>query len=313
MSPRRGRTAAALPAPYDAVLEAYRVGLVHTPLAADSRTKYAGRVRGYLVWLAEGGGADVLGDPLQHEAARDGAVRNYKRWLKSQHRTPATINNHLAALSDFYTRLGLGAHQARTEVLPLRAPAALDPHQTRRYLRAVEACPSPRDRAIALLPYYAGLRIGEVVALDLVDIRLSSREGELIVAGKERDGGRQRTLPIHPGLHTVLALWLRHRTTVTGDDQAAVFLNHRGGRLTDRAARTIITSLGAAADLTVDDEPFGPHVLRHTFAIQLVRTGIELVTVADLLGHTRLETTRLYTQPTSTSRAATRGSLATDH
>ncbi|CAO5185833.1 Integrase [Frankia sp. AiPs1] len=310
---RRGRTAAALPAPYDAVLDTYVVQLVHAPLAVDSRAKYASRVRGYLAWLVDGGAVDVLGDPLQNRAARDGAVRDYKRWLKSQRRTPATINNHLAALSDFYVRLGLGAHQARTEVLPLRAPAALDARQTRRYLRAVEACPSPRDRAIALLPYYAGLRIGEVVALDLLDIRLSARKGELAVTGKGRDGGRQRTLPIHPDLRTVLASWLDHRATLIGADQTAVFLNRRGGRLTDRAARTIITDLGATADLTIDDEPFGPHVLRHTFATQLVRKGIDLVIVADLMGHSRLETTRIYTQPTSTDRAVALGTLITDH
>jgi site-specific recombinase XerD len=309
---RRGRAPAALPAPYDAVLDSYVAQLAHAPLAAESRTKYAGRVRGYLAWLAEGGAIDALGDPLTRPAARDGAVRDFKRHLKAERRKPTTVNNHLAALADFYTRLGLGPHHVTTEVLPMRAPAALDARQARRYLRAVEACPSARDRALALLPYYTGLRIGEVVALDLLDVRLSARKGELVVTGKGRDGGRQRTLPVHTELRLALTAWLDQRTALPGADTAAVFLNRRGGRLTDRAARTVITDLGTEADLTVDGDEFGPHILRHTFATQLVRKGTDLVIVADLMGHSRLETTRIYTQPTDADRAAALSLLLTD-
>ncbi|KQC34739.1 hypothetical protein UK82_30435 [Frankia sp. ACN1ag] len=301
-----------MPAPYDTVLDRYVAQLAHAPLGADSRDKYAGRVRGYLAWLAAGGAVDVLGDPLAHPSARDGAVRDFKRHLKAERRKPTTVNNHLAALADFYTRLGLGPHHVTTEVLPSRAPAALDARQVRRYLRAVEACPSARDRALALLPYYAGMRIGEVVALDLLDVRLSARKGELVVTGKGRDGGRQRTLPVHAELRLVLAAWLDQRAALPGADTTAVFLNLRGGRLTDRAARTVITDLGTDADLTIDGDQFGPHVLRHTFATQMVRQGVDLVIVADLMGHSRLETTRIYTQPTDTDRDAALGLLLTD-
>ena len=62
----------------------------------------------------------------------------------------------------------------------------------------------------------------------------------------------------------------------------------------------------------IGSHEFGPHVLRHTFATQLVRQGIDLVIVADLMGHSRLETTRIYTQPTDADRAAALGLLLTD-
>jgi site-specific recombinase XerD len=305
MPRRRGRAPTPLPAPYDVVHKRYAELLATAPLAAGTREEYASRVRCYLAWLAQAGAAlSVTGDPLTSPTCRDGAVRDYRIWLKTQCRSPATVNNSLAALTDFYGRIGLGAPHARSEVLPLRAPVALDTRQTTRYLRAVEAHASPRDRAIALLPYYAGLRIGEVVALDLADLRLSVRRGEVVV-GKGRDGGRQRILPVHATLRTVLATWLEVRAGLFGADATtAVFLNHRGGRITGRAARTIITDLGAHAALTDAGEPFGPHTLRHTFATQMVRDGVDLVIVADLLGHTRLETTRLYTQPTAADRAA---------
>jgi site-specific recombinase XerD len=74
-----------------------------------------------------------------------------------------------------------------------------------------------------------------------------------------------------------------------------VVLNRRGGRLSDRSVRSIIERLGELAGL--DEDPldhFGPHVLRHTFGTQLVRAGIDLVTVAELMGHARLEDPHLH-------------------
>lgn len=94
----------------------------------------------------------------------------------------------------------------------------------------------------------------------------------------------------------------------------SLLLNARGGRLSDRAARTIITRLGEAAGLADDpNEGFGPHVLRHTFATQLVRAGTDLVLVAELLGHARLDTTRIYSLPTDANRAAALVALLSDH
>jgi site-specific recombinase XerD len=70
------------------------------------------------------------------------------------------------------------------------------------------------------------------------------------------------------------------------------------GPISDRYAREIIEGLGRLAGLDAErSEPFGPHVLRHTFGTQLVRGGVDLVTLAELMGHARLETTRLYTLP----------------
>lgn len=191
-----GRPADPLPAGYAAALAGYAAALASAPLAADSRANYLSRVRGYLHWLAA---ADVAGDPLAAPAARDWAVRDYRVWLKTvAGRPPTTVNNTLAALDDFSTRGGLRPAAARREPLARRAPRALDERAARRSLREAERCP-PRDRLLALLPYYAGLRVGEVVALDVADVRLSARKGELVVrAGKGRDGGKRRSLPAHP-------------------------------------------------------------------------------------------------------------------
>lgn len=133
------------------------------------------------------------GDPLADPPARDGAARDYRTWLQTvAGRKPSTINVILAAIADFYTRRGLGAPDVRRLDLPQVAPRALD---VTRWLRTVERWLNPRDRVIALIPFHAGLRLGEVVALD--DIRLSARKWLIIVRmGKGRAAFRSPPVKI---------------------------------------------------------------------------------------------------------------------
>ncbi len=120
--------------------------------------------------------------------------------------------------------------------------------------------------------------------------RLSSaRKGTLRIYGK---GERVRDIPIHPQLRSALAGWLDERPGWPGAQiTPALFLNQRGQRLSAKGAHDVITGLAAAAGLDGDATT---HVLRHTFATTLVRGGTDLVIVAELLGHARLETTRGY-------------------
>ncbi|WP_326640327.1 tyrosine-type recombinase/integrase [Streptosporangium sp. NBC_01755] len=312
----RGRRPAQLPPPYDRALADYGIALEGSPLADSSRAKYLSRVRGFLAFVAEASADGMLdGDPLADPAAAAWAVRDYRRHLKNGRRAPITIDNVLAAVDDFHARAALAVTPARRERAVRRtAPKALDERRVRRYLREVEKNASTRDAVIALLPYLAGLRIGEVVALEVADVRLSARKGELRVLGKGHGGGKIRTVDLHPDLRTALQAWLQERATWPGAAGAALVLNVRGGRLSDRAARDIIVRLGAAAGINDDvAEPFGPHVLRHTFGTQLVRAGKDLILVAELMGHERLDTTRQYTLPTSADRAAALEALITDH
>ena len=171
-----------------------------------------------------------------------------------------------------------------------------------------------RNKVMALLPYYAGLRIGEVVGLDVDDIAISVRNGQMRVLGKGRDGGKVRNVPIHAELRPRLQAWLTERRSWRGAEATpALLLNARGGRISDRYAREIIEGLGRLAGFEADRaDPFGPHVLRHTFGTQLVRGGVDLVTVAELMGHARLDTTRIYTLPTKADRERALDALLTD-
>ena len=111
---------------------------------------------------------------------------------------------------------------------------------------------NPRDRVLALLPFYAGLRLGEVVALDLDDIRLSARKGLIIVRmGK---GGKYREIPVHPQLRPGLALWIddERPNWIGADTNPALLLNQKGGRLGARGADAILGAI--AEEARINDE-----------------------------------------------------------
>jgi len=272
------------------LLAKYANHLQRSPLTGHSPRTYLGAVRTYLGWLEQ---APVDGDPLNDAAAKDWAVRDYRSHLVTvAKRATATVNKHLAALQDFYVWRGLGRPQGvKRHQVPRHAPKALKPRAKLRYLRAVEAWPSARDRAIALLPLYAGARIAEIRALDVADVRLSARKGELHLVGK---GEKSRTVPVHQKLREALAAWIAERPSKPGADSAALFTSVRATRMTTDAIADVIKAITSAAGL---DDDVTSRVLRHTFGTELTRDGVDLVTVAELMGHASLETTRLYTRP----------------
>lgn len=287
---RRGREAVDLPAPYAELMDDYTEALRSTTLAAQTRRTYASKARQYLAWLATTG-AD--GKPLHAPDARDRAVREYRNHLEAVlERKPATVNNALAAVDDLYVRRGMGPAGAPRAEVTSSVPKTLSAGDAVRFVRAADALPVPRDAAIALVPFYAGARIAEVVGLDLDDVQLKARGSRLRIRG---GGGRVRELPIHSHLRAALRGWLAERPSWPGADGPELFLNRSGKRLSVRGAHDVITAASRRAGLDGDATAL---VLRHTFATRLARGGTNLVVIAEMLGHARLETTRKYARPT---------------
>ena len=305
---RRGRTPTPLPEPYAAVLADYAAAVERADMTTEARRTYVSRVRVYLAWLAA---VDVDGDPLTDPAAAVWAARDYKAHLHGVlKRAPATVNAALAAVSDLALRRGLGkldgAAVTRLDLPARRAPKALVGRDDTRWQRAAQAA-APRDRALAAVMRFAGARIAEAVGLDLDDLPTTQRRRRLRIRGK---GRKNRSVPVHPELAASLDLWLADRRTWPGADTSpALFLNRAGGRLSLRAADEVIGAIAAAAGLA---ELVTPHVLRHTFGTDLVRSGVDLVTVAELLGHASLDSTRIYTLPTDDDLDAAIGRLTVD-
>src|SRR5664280_995156 len=147
----------------DAVVAEYAAWLGRQPLAGRSRDAYLAQMRGFLTtWLA---GSERGGAALVEPGVRDRAVRDYKRHVQTaRHWAPSTVNQALAAIDSFYRSIGVGRPEVAREELARVAPRALAKANQRRFLRAVEGCPSARDRAIATVFFYTGLRLSELAA-----------------------------------------------------------------------------------------------------------------------------------------------------
>ncbi len=254
--------------------------------------------RAYARWLAQFSlflqqSGRSLTDVMADEHERSFGTRDFRVFLRhSRKLAPASVNQALAALHTFCQFNGVGVPQVRREDLPQLAPRALSPDEQRRLLRAVERLELSRDKAIAYTLFYTGLRIGECAALDLADVIVSDRRGKLIVwKGK---GDRQREVPLHPLARQALLAWKQERTERFGGSASpAFFLNYQGGRLSARSIDSLMDRVGDEAGVALS-----AHVLRHTFATNLIRGGQDLVLVAEMTGHARLETVRRYSLPT---------------
>ena len=287
-------------------LSAYETWLERQPLSENTRRTYSSQVSRYCDYLA---GRQVKhGDPLNDPHARNYAVRDYKTYIKKKRRSmPSTVNLALAAIDHFYRFLGLGDADVRREELPQQAPRALEPEQQVAFLRAIERCPSTRDQAIAVLLFYTGIRLGECANLDMDDVRISARKGVVIIRSGKGDAYRE--VPLNAQARKALDAWLAERgENPKKGSETALFLNRQGQRLSTRSIDTVVRKQGGEVGLTLS-----AHVLRHTCLTNLVRKGHDLVLVADIAGHKRLETTRRYSLPSEKDRAAAMEDIQVEH
>ena len=271
--------------------------LERAPLAPRTKDAYGQHVAAYGAWLAgRRDGAKALADPK----ARDYAARDFKRHLKVDRGwKPASVNLALAAVDHFNRFLGLGPANVKREPLAQAAPRALSIDQQRELVRAAEDS-RPRDRAIVTLLLYTALRLHELVALDVDDVSISARKGLLVV--KSGKGDLYREVPLNPSSRQALTDWLRERAAADGE--RALFIGPQGRRLSARAVDLVVRSVAARAELKLS-----AHTLRHTCVTNLVRSGNDLVLVAELAGHRRLETTRRYSLPSAADRQAAMDAL----
>jgi integrase/recombinase XerC len=151
--------------------------------------------------------------------------------------------------------------------------------------RLIEAAAGVRDRALLETLYGAGLRVSELVGLDLEDLDLE--RGIARVRGK---GRKERLAPLGGAAVRELRAWLEARPR--GEQARAVFTNARGGRLTARSVHRVVKACAARAGV---DARVRPHALRHSFATHLLDRGANLREVQELLGHKNLATTQVYT------------------
>lgn len=243
---------------------------------------------------------EFLSRPAESVSAAEAdvlAVRSYLAHLRARGLSKTSVGRHLSALRTFFRFL---AREGKGMSNPARAVAT--PRATRplpRTLSVTEAAAvveahegdkplCARDRALLELLYATGLRVSELVGLDLPDVDLASRQLRTLGKGK-----KERIVPFGEKAASALRDYLRERPQPKGRKEAdALFLNPGGGRLTDRSVRRILTHAVRLAGLS---RTASPHALRHSFATHLLAAGADLRSIQEMLGHASLSTTQKYT------------------
>ncbi|MGH9638715.1 MAG: site-specific tyrosine recombinase/integron integrase [Bryobacteraceae bacterium] len=240
-------------------------------------------------------GADALAiEQLDLPLMREWLASLYDRKLAD-----LSVRRNLAAVRSMFKFLrqeGIletnAAARLRTPKAKQRLPEVMSAEKTNRLIDAVEAGepvekPSrERDLAILELLYGCGIRVGELVGVDLNDMDLG--EGWLRVRGK---GNKERQVPIGERAAAAVEQYLAARHALP--EEPALFLNSRKKRLSDRQVRRLVKFYALAA---TGDSSVHPHSFRHAYATHLLNDGADLRSIQELLGHARLSTTQKYTQ-----------------
>lgn len=251
----------------------------------------------FLAFLAEVQGVDPsLADPMAIDSKR---LRRYSAWLSSREYAASTVARRLASLRSFFryhrrqgTLSGDPAGGLRNPKQPKRLPKLLRVDEIVAFLDHLPT-DTPfgvRDRAMFETLYGGGLRVSELVGLNLDDL-----DPDQLLARVRGKGRRERLCPVGPMAFTWLLRWVQLRAPKRSGEPA-LLLNRFGGRLSARSVGRLLEEHLTAQGL---DPAASPHTLRHSFATHLLDRGADLRSVQELLGHKSLATTQIYTHLTS--------------
>ena len=229
------------------------------------------------------------------EALEPAQVRRLAALLHARGASPRTLALTLSAWRGLYRWLARHRGFAANPVLGIRAPKASRPlpkalsvESAQRLLEGEkeESPPGVQDAAMFELLYSSGLRVGELIALNLAD---DPAQGEVTVTGK---GSKTRTVPVGAKAREALHQWLRVRSQLASADEKALFVGARGKRI---SPGRVWQRLDAWAKRRGLPEHVHPHMLRHSFATHMLQSSQDLRAVQELLGHASISTTQVYT------------------
>ncbi|TSA49016.1 MAG: tyrosine recombinase XerC [Nitrosomonadales bacterium] len=222
-------------------------------------------------------------------------IRRFVAALHGKGLSGKSLARMLSAWRGFYHYLTRRQNFPANPCIGMRAPKsakalpqALSPEQAGRLLEICDDSPlALRDKAIFELFYSSGLRLAELVGLDVDGLDLA--DGTVTVTGK---GSKTRIVPVGSHAATALRTWLAQRALMARAGEHALFVNQRGTRLTPRAVQYRIKSWAIKQGISSDVHP---HVLRHSFASHVLQSSGDLRAVQEMLGHANISTTQIYT------------------
>lgn len=238
----------------------------------------------------------LVSSPIDPNSLSSDAVRAYLQWLDQKGNKPSSLARKLAAVRSFYrylSRRGMVNDNPVDGMRTPKQPKLLPRVLTKDDADALMTFPagltvwSLRDRALLETLYSTGARVGELVALDIGDVR--ELEGLVRLQGK---GRKERIVPIgEMALDAIRRYRLSLPLPSAGVPPRALFCNQRGGRLTSRSVARVVNRYSSR----LAGGAVSPHALRHSFATHLLDEGADLRSIQEMLGHASLRTTQRYT------------------
>ena len=273
------------------MLTAYETYLTKVKQAsANTVFSYMRDIRQFSDWL-------LHNESLNVAQAAQVNISTYLAYLQEQGRSAATVSRSLASLKNFYAYLVSNGFLEQSPVTgeihvergEKKMPQILSGKEVE-LLLAQPACVDPkgyRDKAMLEIMYATGIRVSELIDLNIDDVNLEL--GSIRCAGSKKS----RAIPLYPAALKALAVYLREvRAVMLADpDEKALFVNVGGSRMSRQGFWKILKHYQAKAGIEKD---ITPHTLRHSFAVHLLENGADLGSVQELMGHSDISSTQMY-------------------
>lgn len=270
------------------LIKAYENYLTKVKKASSNTiSSYLRDIRQFAEWLD----VDVL------EASQLN-ISNYLRYMEEDGRSAATISRTLASLKNFYSYLvssGFCEKTPVTEIKVSRGEKKLPQILTGREIELLLAQPvcvdakGYRDKAMLELMYATGMRVSELIDLDISDVNLDQGVVKCSTSKKNR------VVPLYPAALRALSIYIRdiRESMLASADEPALFVNINGSRMSRQGFWKLLKHYQATAHI---DKEITPHTLRHSFAVHLLENGVDLGSLQELMGHCDISSTQMYTQ-----------------
>ncbi len=259
--------------------------------SANTVSSYMRDIRQFSQWLNENEAIDVIDAEQQNISA-------YLSYLEEEGRSGATLSRSLASLKNFYSYVVSTGFLEKTPVVEIhidrgekKAPQILTGKEIE-LLLAQPVCVDAkgyRDKAMLEVMYATGIRVTELINLNVDDVNLDL--GIIKCAG----GRKTRAIPLYPAARKALSQYLEHiRSGMIADpEEEALFVNVSGIRMSRQGFWKILKHYQNTARI---DKEITPHTLRHSFAVHLLENGADIGSVQELMGHSDISSTQVYTQ-----------------
>ena len=273
------------------LIQAYENYLSKVKQASDNTiASYMRDIRQFSDWLQNAEDVDVI-DATQLNISR------YLTHLENEGKSGATVSRSLASLKNFYAYVVSSGFLEKTPISDIRIkrgekklPSILTGREIE-LLLAQPVCVDAkgyRDKAMLEVMYATGIRVSELIELDVEDVNID--QGII----KCNSLKKSRIIPLYPAALRALSVYLKdiRDTMVSSKDEQALFVNINGARMSRQGFWKILKHYQATAHI---EKEITPHTLRHSFAVHLLENGADLGSLQELMGHSDISSTQLYT------------------